>query len=277
MKYKAIFIDLDGTLLNNFKRISQTSVKAIKAAQKRGVLVVINSGRTPYEIEKILRISSLDLPYVALNGAYIRIPDEKKTIYKKHIEYGLCKEMLHISEKYKNNSFWYTARYSYAYHLQRYPKLSKYSLLQYLYEHVMLLSGRFLRNNNLKAKLLAGSIGVYKCGFMSADKGKLAAIRKEIDELGRFETAVTAPVFLECNLKGVTKGSGLERMMKYFNMSPEEAIAIGDSENDIPMLQTAGLGIAMANASEKVKQFAGLLADTNVHSGVAKIIHQYFL
>lgn len=277
MNYKAIFIDLDGTLLNNFKRISQTSVKAIKAAQKRGVLVVINSGRTPYEIERILRKSSLYLPYVALNGAYIRIMTEKKTIYKKHLGYGLCKEMFRISEKYKNNSFWYTARYSYAHQLQRFSWLPKYSVLQYLYEHAMLLSRRFIRSNHLKGKLLAGSIDVYKCGFMSADKRKLAAIRKEIDELGRFETAVTAPVFLECNLKGVTKGRGLKRMTEYYNMSAKEAIAIGDSENDIPMLQAAGLGIAMENASDKVKQVAGLLADTNVRNGVAKVIHQYFL
>ncbi|BCJ93921.1 haloacid dehalogenase [Anaerocolumna cellulosilytica] len=277
MDYKAIFIDLDGTLLSHFKRISQTSVKAIKAAQKRGILVVINSGRTPYEIERILRKSSLYLPYIALNGAYVRIMNEKKAIYKKHMGYDLCKEMLHISEKYKNNSFWYTARYSYAYHLQRFSWLSKYAVLQYLYEHAMLLSRRFIKSNHLKAELLAGNIGVYKCGFMSADKGKLAAIRKEIDGLGRFETALTAPVFLECNLRGVTKGSGLKKMMQYYNMSAEEAIAIGDSENDIPMLQSAGLGIAMENASDKVKQAAGLLADTNARNGVAKVIHQYFL
>lgn len=275
MKYKAIFIDLDGTLLNSLGSISRFTVKAIKKAQKKGVLVVINSGRTPSEIERILHKASLILPYIALNGAYIRIMEEKKTIGKRQMDYPLCEEMLRICKKYDNNSFLYTAHYSYAYHLQKYPKLSKYGFLQYLYENVMLLGKRFVRGGEIE-KLFSQKVTVYKCGLLCANQIKLAAMRKEIDELGRFETASTSPVFLECNLKGVTKGSGLTVLLKYYNLLPKEAIAIGDSENDLPMLQVAGLGIAMENAAKKVKQTAKLIADTNNHHGVAKVINHYF-
>ena len=82
---------------------------------------------------------------------------------------------------------------------------------------------------------------------------------------------------VEIITKGINKGLAISWLCKKYGISTDEAIAIGDSENDIAMIKTAGLGVAMGNAMPKVKQIADFIADTNDSDGVAKVIYQFCL
>ena len=124
---------------------------------------------------------------------------------------------------------------------------------QKLMETAMVISRRFIPEERIDDKLRFGELEVYKCALLCADSYKLQAIRKRIDKLGILETAVTSPVFLEINPKGISKGSAMKKMLTYYGLSIKEAIAVGDNENDLSMIQEAGLGVAMGNAVEKVK------------------------
>ena len=79
------------------------------------------------------------------------------------------------------------------------------------------------------------------------------------------------------NAQGATKGGGLERLRTHLNISREETMAFGDGENDLPMLQAAGLGIAMENGADFLKKQADIITLTNDRDGVAAAIEQYAL
>ena len=82
---------------------------------------------------------------------------------------------------------------------------------------------------------------------------------------------------LEFTRKGINKASGLTFLAKHLQIPMEQVMAIGDSENDIEMIEVAGLGIAMGNALECVKKAAVSITDTNANEGVAKAIEKYLL
>ena len=83
--------------------------------------------------------------------------------------------------------------------------------------------------------------------------------------------------YLFINSVGMGKARGMKILCDFYNIDIKDVIAIGDEMNDIDMLQEAGLGIAMGNAQEKVKEYADEIADTNENDGAAKVLEKYFL
>ena len=100
-----------------------------------------------------------------------------------------------------------------------------------------------------------------------------------LDLSSRFpELAVSSsgPLFIEVNIKGVDKGKALENFCKLLNIPIEESMAFGDAENDISMLRSAGLSVAMENGTEETKKYADLICASNNDDGVAQVIDEYF-
>lgn len=93
----------------------------------------------------------------------------------------------------------------------------------------------------------------------------------------KYTVVKSAPFFLEFINKNADKGKGLEALAKYLGVKREEIIAMGDAENDLAMIKYAGLGVAMGNAVEKVKEASDVVTLTNEQNGVAKIIKEYIL
>jgi Cof subfamily protein (haloacid dehalogenase superfamily) len=85
------------------------------------------------------------------------------------------------------------------------------------------------------------------------------------------------PFFLEFLESGVTKGSSLNHLIGKLGIKREEVIAIGDSYNDLAMIEFAGLGVAMGNAPDDIKQKADYVTDTNMNDGVAKVVEKFVL
>ena len=87
----------------------------------------------------------------------------------------------------------------------------------------------------------------------------------------------SAPYFLEILHKSVTKGTGVKALADVLNIKPEEIMAIGDQENDIAMIEFAGVGVAMENAIPSVKEAADFVTKTNLEDGVAYAIEKFAL
>lgn len=277
MQYKAVFLDMDGTLLDRFGRISEFTKKSILETQKRGVIVAINSGRMPLEIERILSSNALQLPYIALNGAYSKDTIKHKVIFDYKMEQELCVKLLEVCNQVDCSSFWYSYDKIHANNLLTKFKRSKLDLKELLFEAVMVLSGRFVRTKHFEKIIKSGRCEILKCAIMCADPKQIKRIRNEFEQLDLLEITATAPMYLEFNEKGITKGKGMEHFLDSHKLRLEEAIAIGDHENDISMLQAAGMGVAMGNAITKVKEVADDVTDTNNHHGVAKVLYKYIL
>ena len=93
----------------------------------------------------------------------------------------------------------------------------------------------------------------------------------------RFSCVRSQPVIYEAMPSGVTKAFALERLAKQLDVNPQEIMAIGDANNDIEMLEYAGLGVAMGNASDYVKGLADAITDSCEENGVATAIEKFIL
>jgi Cof subfamily protein (haloacid dehalogenase superfamily) len=93
----------------------------------------------------------------------------------------------------------------------------------------------------------------------------------------KYTVVKSTPFFLEILNKEVHKGAALERLATHLGLDRSEVMALGDNENDVTMIEYAGLGIAMANATENVKNAADIITASNDEHGVAEAIKQYIL
>jgi Cof subfamily protein (haloacid dehalogenase superfamily) len=112
---------------------------------------------------------------------------------------------------------------------------------------------------------------------MNDNEDKLKEIRDELKEIDDIELASSSRHNIEITRKGVSKGRAVEVLGSYYNIKREEIVAIGDSENDLTMIEYAGLGIAMGNAIDVVKVKADYITDTNNNDGVVKAINKFIV
>lgn len=96
------------------------------------------------------------------------------------------------------------------------------------------------------------------------------------DLAGRYWVGMTSPKWLEIMLPGITKGSGLHWLSELLHIELSDIMAFGDGENDIDMLQEAGIGIAMGNAMDIVKQAADVVTGGNDEEGIAQALQRYW-
>jgi len=116
-----------------------------------------------------------------------------------------------------------------------------------------------------------------KFGFYTTDSAQLDRIREEIAAWDSLEISSSNTRNVELNAKGVTKASGIREVCRILGIEMSEVIAMGDGMNDYSMIVEAGLGVAMGNGIEALKQVADFVTVTNEEDGVAKIIREYVL
>lgn len=242
-RYKLVALDMDGTLLTEEKTISAENRQAIYAALEAGVTVIFSTGRgvqsaLPYAIEL-----GLQTPIVAVNGSEVwKSPTE--LLRRELVSAELIRKMHRIALDYDT---WYWA---YA------------------------VEGLFNKDKWIDD---IDSVSWLKFGYYTENAEALSEIRATLESWGVLEITNSHPCNIELNPKGISKASGIEDVCKLLGISMSEVIAMGDSENDIAMIQAAGLGVAMGNAQEGVKRIADLVTVTNDEHGVARIINEYVL
>lgn len=266
--YKIIALDMDGTLLNDKKVITDKTKDALIKARERGVKVVLASGRPVDGLKKYLKELNLisDEEYVlSFNGSLVQKVKSEEVIY----EIGLKGKDLHylydISQNLDVNIHAFSASKGLIT-----PKASKYT--------------------KVEADLNGIDFSICDFGDISEDEHivKVMFIDEEeiIDRViknlpaeiyEKYKVVRSTPFFLEEINKKSGKATGLAALAKYLNVSKDEIIAVGDAENDLDMIEYAGLGVAMGNASEKVKKAADYITGSNNEDGIAEIIEKFIL
>ena len=241
--YKLLALDMDGTLLTEEKTISAENKQAIYAALEAGVTVIFSTGRGVQSVLPYAEELGLQTPIVAANGSEVwKSPAE--LLKRELMPPDLIRKLHQMALDYDT---WYWA---YA------------------------VEGLF---NKDKWAEDADNIHWLKFGYYTEDAEALRAIRATLESWDVLEITNSHPSNLELNPKGISKASGIEEVCKLLGITMSEVVAMGDSENDIAMLQAAGLGVAMGNAQESVKRMADLVTVSNEEHGVARIIHDFIL
>jgi HAD superfamily hydrolase (TIGR01484 family) len=242
-KYKLLALDMDGTVLNEDQEVSEANRQAIAAAIEAGVIVMFSTGRGIHSARPFIDDLMLQSPIVTINGGEVwRAPDD---LYKRHLMEAKRIGQMHEMAIEYDAWFW-----AYA------------------------VEGVYNRDNWPGD---IDSIEWMKFGFYSENLEKLSAIRQELESWGMFEITNSHPFNLEMNPLGISKASGLIDICGLLGIEMSEVIAMGDSLNDLAMIRASGLGVAMGNAQDEVKQAADIITASNVEDGVAQIIEQYIL
>ena len=278
-KYKMLVTDMDYTLLNKEKEISERNREAIRKAIEKGVHMVVATGRIYTSARLYARLLEVSTPIIASNGAIIREAafnnpkDTERTIYKDTLNVEAVKEMIKLSRKYGLFCHFFTEDTIYAEKLVnvslRYTEWNKY-----LGEEDQV---RIEIVDDIEEAIVQDKVEILKAVVVDADSEKMQSLRNSIVETGIVSVSQSMKDNLEVMNKGVTKGNAVKKLAKIYGINREEIIAIGDNENDISMIEYAGLGIAMGNAEESLKNAANHITGHYQEDGVAEAIERFIL
>jgi len=278
-KYKMLVTDMDYTLLNREKKISERNREAFGKALEKGVHMVVATGRIYTSARVYAKLLGVNTPIIASNGAIIREAafndpeDTEKTIFRDILNKGALGEMIRLTHKYGLVGHFFTEDTIYSEQLMnvslRYTEWNKY-----LGEEDQV---KIRIVDDLEEALLQQDTGILKCVIVDSDSEKLIGLRNEIDATGLVSVSQSMKDNLEVMNKGVTKGNAVRILAEMYGIDRKEIIAIGDNENDISMIEYAGLGIAMGNAEEVLKKAADYITGDYLADGVAEAIEKFIL
>ena len=253
-------MDLDGTLNNDQKVITEKTRAALLMAQEQGIRLVLASARPSpglYRERDVLRLQDHGGILMSYNGGRIVDAATGRVLFETAMDLQQARTVLRALESLPvtpilddGKQFYVTDRNGY----------------QVAYE---------CRNNAMQCvevENLADFISFAPVKIlMSVDPRIISQIQKQIASVlpPRLLVVQTAPFYLEIIPSTINKGRGLLEICKALNVDPGEVIAFGDAENDIPMLQTAGIGVAMGNAGAQVKAAADMVTGSNNEDGIA--------
>ena len=259
---KAIFLDIDGTLidcLNGLTDITHKVKKAIRVLQANGDYVFIASGRPYAFLSEALLNFGFD-GFILTNGAQVKV--KHKFIYKEAIKKAFIKDIINNFERLKIQ-----------YILQG-------ELYSYMKENCTELYS-FYDSYNISRKYLKTSYDIenvetYKIEMLCNDeKGVEYCLSLGNDNYDYIHNVKLKSFELYSKIN--TKATGILKVLNYLNISIENSYAFGDGKNDIEMLSTVGCGIAMGNASDEVKKHAKKVTDTVYNDGIALGIRKFIL
>ncbi len=276
MAIKAIFLDIDGTLTNDEKKITPKTRDALLKAQELGIRLVIASGRPPRGIKPYgeqLHMNEHHGLFVCFNGAKIIDCETGEELVNTVMDQDLAVEILQHTKKFQVR-----------------PILVQgdYMIVRDVYDGMISDGGR--RFDVIRYETRANNYNIKEVPDMEAHleyplnkvltAGDADYLREVCGEMaapfeGRASAMFTSNFFFEFTPLGIDKGSALARAMEMIGIKSEECIAFGDAENDIPMIRYAGLGVCMGNGQEALKKEANLIAEDNNHDGIAKVLAQY--
>lgn len=272
---KIVGIDLDGTLLTDDKKICERNIRVIKEAVQKGVKIVLCSGRSRDGMKREMETLQLvqEGQYgVGLNGGVVFRTWDSKLLHKGHMDEDAARAIIlrarELSDEvnlqlYDGNSV-FVERWDDTTDLyQRYT-----GSIASVVPDLMALCGNVVK------------IGLFRRGEIDYSFGKIQETKAKMTKALPEGTtaAITAPYLVEFYSENTNKGSGIEILMEELGIPREETMGIGDLENDIPLLQTCGIGVAVQNAVPKVKEAADYItAADNNQGGVAEAIELFAL
>lgn len=275
MKYKLICIDMDGTLLNSKHEISEFNKEMIKNAIEKGAVVAITTGRLHMSALIHSELLGIETYVISSNGCYIKNIKTDEVIYESTLTKEQYYRIKEIGEKHKLNRLYYNT-FDTVISGVKFPEDYAYKVSNEVLPEEKRV--KFLEEANLDEIYDEYDGKILKAIFIEEEYvDRLFKIKEELKTFEDLEVVSSWPNNVEIMPAGTSKGEAVKRLAEILKIKPEEVICMGDSENDLSMIKYAGLGIAMGNAIDLIKENADYITDTNENSGVGKAIEKFIL
>ncbi len=271
MSYKILFSDIDGTLLDADRTLSQKTIKVLSELKNRFPIVLISS-RMPVQMYYLQeKAGILGMPLIAYNGALV-LDREGTVLHSVEIPHSLCEKIVALNEvhthgklhiSFYNFNEWYV------------PQIDHWAERE---ERNTATTPVVKPNQEVLSLWRPEQKGAHKLMLM----GEEALVERMWQVLqtqleGQLQLYRAKNTYIEITLQGISKLTGIEAFLAHHKeITLADAIAFGDNYNDQEMLEAVGLGVAVANARDEVKAIANAVTHHHKEDGVARYLAQMF-
>lgn len=266
-KYKILALDIDGTLTTSDKVMTPETVSAVIALQKKGINVVIASGRSEYGFRHIaeeLEFGTYGSYVMSFNGGRIMNYATGEIVYDNPLALSYLEEIYDIACKYNLGIIGYEDG----------CLVSGNGIDEYQEYDAWACKMELKEVNNFPEYFHKPFNKCLLTGEPDRLRNALPAIKEQLKD--RLNVFMSEEFFIEVLPYGVHKAVALERLAHSLKCTREDIVCCGDGMNDLTMIEYAGLGVAMGNACAEVKERADYVTASNDDNGVLKVIEKFF-
>ena len=287
--YKLVAIDLDGTMLNSYGMVTESTKQVIKNTINKGIEVIIASGRPIDSIKTIAKEIGSENYFIAGNGALIYDIKKDEIIYEKFMNKQKVLEIIKICEENSISYNIYTEKtiiakglkynvlYYYKENLKKEEnKKTNITIVEDVYEYIKNLENeKFLKITVCdETKSVFNSIIRKLRTVEDIDVLDVAHMSRKMIRQGTEDVPIEY-YYTEISLKNVDKWNAIEFIAQKMNVEKNEIMAIGDNMNDKIMIENAGVGVAMGQSTPRITEIADFVTSDNNDEGVAKTLEKY--
>ena len=264
--YRAIALDLDGTLTNHDKVVTPKTREALLKAASEGAVIILASGRPTYGIEPVAECLELNQQggyILSYNGGNIVNAKTGEKLFSQFLPDNVIPELYTYAKEHGHALLGYDGN----------EIITEMPDDQYVKEESRINKMNIRKVDNLFEALEPHPTKL----LMTGDPSDMLKAEEElVEKLGdRMDIFRSAPFFLELVPKGIDKAKSLTRLLTIINLTPADLIAFGDGYNDLSMLKLAGMGVAMENAAPEVRAEADYVTLSNEEDGVAAALTHF--
>lgn len=267
---RLISFDMDGTVLNSAKQMTEVTKEVMRAAADRGIILLPNTGRSLMALQSVLP-KELQVRYISsLNGAVITDNKTGRDICRSYLSKSMIEQLWAVKGLLHCEICAVIRDYYYGEngirHIPGIPICTGEAQERFAAR---------IREKGLRSVLLSEDCFTEKLIMTFScleDKERAVSLLSLFPDLS---VCYANKFNLEINASNVSKGRALQLIAGKLNISSEEILAIGDSDNDLSMLAQAGISVAMGNAEEKVKRVVSYITADNDADGAAMAIQKY--
>lgn len=264
--YKAVFIDIDGTLRDDNKIISERTINSIKKTTEKGILVILCSGRPQKYTENISREVGASKYIITASGGNIYDYEAEKTLYVSSMNKNACINLYKIAEEAG-------VRFG-------------------MYVGDRIVTNKIKYENGLEIKLeesiesFMEKNDVFQCNIADKDYDKMKELVPYIEKVENCEIKnkhkslndINEPkigdIYLDVADASSCKGNAVKKFCEILNIDLKDTVAIGDDYNDLSMFKVVGHSVAMGNANDMIKNAADEVTKSNSEDGVAVFLEK---
>ncbi len=272
MGYKLVAIDCDNTLLNSKGHIPPENKKIIQTLKSKGIEFVIATGRNDLLVSDYINELDIKAPVIGCNGASIRNLNESNLLSFNPIS---KKSLKLIFDYCSNNEIPFKA-FTMKKGFANDKVAVEQGLKQILSSYTKELSKNISYEYTTDTKYLIETQEIIKVVIVNNNPDYIKKYQNDIKKIEGIEICRSARNCLDIMASGVSKGNALKKYANMLKIPPEQTVAFGDSENDLSMIEFAGMGVAMENGEDGIKKSANMITCSNDDCGVAKALKKIF-